>query len=762
MKNSSSLSLSQITLITCFIISVLSILYYYKDFIYSFLIDEYFNVILTSSFFIQIKLSFYENKLIIYSTILFTIISTITTIIYDALNGIWGYIKSKFLMQISLNSTEEMYKWLLSYIGKNAKDFMLTTPKFKLQKIKNLDPNNSWRRYENVENNNEIENYEFVPSAGNYVLRWKGQYIYMMISNVGESISAGMDKESYQLETLDLYAYGGKNTQKIMYQLLQEAIKSQITKYREKIKIFTMGRWTSWEPMAREKRPLSSIILSDNTLDEILSDVRNFLSKGEWYKKLGVPFKRGYLFYGVHGSGKTSLITAIASEIDYSVCVLSLSGNNMNDTELNHRIHSAPPRSIILLEDIDAIFVDRDAPKANDERGNNVTFSGFLNALDGAAAATDGRLYFMTTNHIEKLDSALLRAGRCDVKIAFKHANRDQIKRCYKRFFPIATDKQMDDFAKEFPEHSVTVAEIQSHLLINKNNPEKAIDDARAFYESIVNNRSNANKSKLTLDELLKRLSLNHYSKKFKEARIFHPNDLNYISNNELKSLGFTLGESTRLTNYWIDNDTRAVAEFALATKVQIEKFYQEFCGDLVTNIQAKELSNLIPNNSISITQLRVYLSKILYNISSPFSHELVLNQINDLLYPPNDTIIETKQIDSVENFISNALKEGKLLPIDLECSNSDNDSDKKSNDKDKQNEPTTSEDKKSSTNIINVETKEKVSLLDKFKEDNITTTLILSNIEESDLKDYGINKAGSLIRWKRILNELGEQYKTK
>ena len=59
-----------------------------------------------------------------------------------------------------------------------------------------------------------------------------------------------------------------------------------------------------------------------------------------------------------------------------------------------------------MLEDVDAIFVER---KAQSEKGG-VTFSGLLNAIDGVASQ-EGRIFIMTTNHIEKLDPALIRPG---------------------------------------------------------------------------------------------------------------------------------------------------------------------------------------------------------------------------------------------------------------------------------------------------------------------------------------------------------------
>ena len=55
-----------------------------------------------------------------------------------------------------------------------------------------------------------------------------------------------------------------------------------------------------------------------------------------------------------HGS------TALAGELEYSICVLNLSDRGLSDDRLNHLLAVAPQQSIILLEDIDAAFLSRE------------------------------------------------------------------------------------------------------------------------------------------------------------------------------------------------------------------------------------------------------------------------------------------------------------------------------------------------------------------------------------------------------------------
>jgi len=63
-----------------------------------------------------------------------------------------------------------------------------------------------------------------------------------------------------------------------------------------------------------------------------------------------------------------------------------------------------------------------------------VTFSGFLNALDGVASGEE-RIIFMTTNHVSKLDPALIRPGRVDLSALIDDALPSQAKRLFTRFY---------------------------------------------------------------------------------------------------------------------------------------------------------------------------------------------------------------------------------------------------------------------------------------------------------------------------------------
>jgi chaperone BCS1 len=93
-----------------------------------------------------------------------------------------------------------------------------------------------------------------------------------------------------------------------------------------------------------------------------------------------------------------------------SISIFSLSGRDMSDANLLSLFQTLPPTTIVVLEDIDAIFLPQNKGKyillliiyyfyLISFLAKAVTFSGLLNALDGIASG-EGRILFMTTNRI--------------------------------------------------------------------------------------------------------------------------------------------------------------------------------------------------------------------------------------------------------------------------------------------------------------------------------------------------------------------------
>jgi chaperone BCS1 len=291
-------------------------------------------------------------------------------------------------------------------------------------------------------------------------------------------VKRGRKGDGDMTEMLSISVVARSNT--ILKQLVLQAKKEYEAESVHRIQIYFADSHGSWRwSDSRHKRPMSSIVLNPGVKEMLLGDTRDFLKSEKWYADRGIPFRRGYLLHGVPGSGKSSLIHAIAGELMLDIYVVSLSSSWMNDSTLQTLMGRVPARCIVLLEDLDAAFTrstSRDANAGNgkgDNAGeeketgnsgnsgnsgskkkkadqmsdvNTLSLSGLLNALDGVAAA-EGRILFATTNHLERLDPALSRPGRMDVWIEFKNASRWQAEALFRNFFPSIEDINRRDNA---------------------------------------------------------------------------------------------------------------------------------------------------------------------------------------------------------------------------------------------------------------------------------------------------------------------------
>jgi chaperone BCS1 len=148
------------------------------------------------------------------------------------------------------------------------------------------------------------------------------------------------------------------------------------------------------------------------------------------------------------------------------------------DRSLMGAVNRVPCNSVLLFEDIDCMRSSQtrgsvESPgadgqlttsiKENASTQNGVTLSGLLNVLDGFHAPS-GVLFVMTTNHVEKLDEALLRPGRIDYKLYMGQASDHQKIELYRRFFPDSLESAAYEFV-EASRASETMAEFQGRLL---------------------------------------------------------------------------------------------------------------------------------------------------------------------------------------------------------------------------------------------------------------------------------------------------------
>jgi mitochondrial chaperone BCS1 len=208
---------------------------------------------------------------------------------------------------------------------------------------------------------------------------------------------------------------------------------------------------------------LKQIILDDQLKNKIKSDIDTFRESKSWYTETGIPYKRTYCFYGPPGTGKTSISLAIAAYSERDIYILNLSSLR-NDSAMQAAFSNISNNAVLLLEDIDSAFAKRESSN------ENISFSCLLNCLDGALYK-EGLITCITTNHLDKLDEALLREGRTDMIFHINYPTVQQIAEYLSIFY-----QQSRSLHYRGENTSVPMSAIQEICLINREQPSKAIE----------------------------------------------------------------------------------------------------------------------------------------------------------------------------------------------------------------------------------------------------------------------------------------------
>ncbi|QRV80682.1 AAA family ATPase [Ceratobasidium sp. AG-Ba] len=280
-------------------------------------------------------------------------------------------------------------------------------------------------------------------------------------------------------------------TQAPLKQLIEDAGAQFRARDLTGITIYMADQYGNWKRLtSKPHRNYASVVLEPKMKDDLFGDVKEFLEGKEWYAQRGIPYRRGYLLFGTPGSGKTSSIHALASELGLDIYIVPLSLRAIDDAILSDLITSMPQACILLYEDIDAAFGSRTAGEENAvPPQSGVTLSGLLNTIDGVQAQ-EGCLLFATTNHPEHLDPALIRPGRMDIKIEYRHATQWQAEQLFRLFYPVESsgeklpvERAARAFAQSIPESRLSVAQLQGFLMRFKGHPEDAARDAKSWVE---------------------------------------------------------------------------------------------------------------------------------------------------------------------------------------------------------------------------------------------------------------------------------------
>ncbi|KAG9256843.1 putative BCS1 protein precursor [Emericellopsis atlantica] len=466
---------------------------------------------------------------------------------------LYGLIESHLMSSVRIRTDDEIFNMIMAWVA--TQNFSRKSRRFIANTNLNSRAWSMWRFFDDEEEeegedeeqdwqrkqaNKQKKQLRYTPSYGTHLFFFRRRPLLFERCENREQMGSLMISEK---EEIIISCFG--RSADLIKELLHEAREQHMAKDEHKTLIYRggndgQGGDLTWKRcMARSTRPFSTVILNEKVKQELVDDVADYLAPKtrKWYANRGIPYRRGYLLHGPPGTGKSSLSLALAGYFRMKIYILSLSSPTATEENVSQLFASLPMRCVVLLEDIDSAGLthtregdggnkdnstsrtasapgDKAAPQAG-----KLSLSGLLNILDGVASQ-EGRVLIMTTNHIEKLDKALIRPGRVDMTVEFGRADPGMTASIFRAIYtPFegeetpstsgpnspdtalaekqklrddearnrATERIVDlshEFAAKIPSGEFSPAEIQGLLLRHKRSPLTAIDAVDAWITS--------------------------------------------------------------------------------------------------------------------------------------------------------------------------------------------------------------------------------------------------------------------------------------
>ncbi|KAJ6105257.1 hypothetical protein N7523_010067 [Penicillium sp. IBT 18751x] len=300
----------------------------------------------------------------------------------------------------------------------------------------------------------------------------------------------------------NLYFYYMFWNRAVFESLLEDIQKFNVDSRRGKLLVYSgyqVKADAGWRQMCDEiPRCPDSLALDEGMKEEMIKDVENFFSKNvvELYQKRGISHRRGFLFYGEPGTGKTTCCKWIATLLGLPLYVINPA--TVDDYGLQELFRTLPAHCLVVLEDIDCAGIDQRGNTTNEKndesRQKGVTLATVLNVLDGIGAHA-GHLMIATTNAKTALDPALTRPGRIDKQYEFRKPDAPTIRAYFSFFFGTcsadakSSNPTLEQLASQFSAMvsglALSPAAIQEYFLRCNEDPKVAVKNAATLGSTI-------------------------------------------------------------------------------------------------------------------------------------------------------------------------------------------------------------------------------------------------------------------------------------
>lgn len=291
-----------------------------------------------------------------------------------------GYAIARLTLSLTVEDIEhwDAYLWLSHWVETHLRR----------RRVNSLLLRRSDRR--GLPEDEEHQAYRLIPAYGTYYMRWRKRLA--VVSHLKETQPSSQRAKYAHTMSIQIWFAWDRS---LLLDILNEARAQYLASLPPTIDFYRADQFGDWRLDTIAPRSLNSVYLPPEQLEDITADIATFLSARDVYTELAIPYRRGYQLAGPPGTGKSTLILALASRFNLPVYSVSLGSAELTGYHLSELLSSCRKPSLVAFEDIDRIAAANAATpvKTKSKTRASLSAADLLNAIDGIGAGEDRLLF---------------------------------------------------------------------------------------------------------------------------------------------------------------------------------------------------------------------------------------------------------------------------------------------------------------------------------------------------------------------------------